>query len=202
MNIRSSKVRRPASRSHSEEGSAYVISLLVLVLVTLMGLSLVFATQTEMIIGSNERLSNKAFYDAESAIAVTIARTLTANDQSPYVRTIDRAPELTTGVPVVSVLTSSKVVPISAPWCSLCQINNTGTYNGDAFFNVSYVFTVRSLLMAPNGTTLASKRISDNVATHPWPHRGEAIEFEVSDEMKIEGGPLDGHEVARELPQT
>ena len=60
----------------AERGSAYLVALLVLVLLTIIGLSLSLITQTEMQIGANERLIERSFYVADSGISLATARTL------------------------------------------------------------------------------------------------------------------------------
>ena len=64
---------RRARVSTGEQGSAYVVVLLVLLLLTIFGLGLSLVTQTEMAIGTNQRDAIRTFYAAESGIAVTTA---------------------------------------------------------------------------------------------------------------------------------
>ncbi len=59
--------------SSTQGGSAYIIVLLVLLLLTIFGLSLVVITHTERQIGSNEREATRNFFVAESGIAVAVA---------------------------------------------------------------------------------------------------------------------------------
>jgi hypothetical protein len=73
----------PAAASPSgQAGSAYIAALLVLVVLTLIGLSLALITQSEMQIGANERVSQRLFYAANSGIAASTARALTNADYS------------------------------------------------------------------------------------------------------------------------
>ena len=65
-----------------ESGSAYLIVLLVLVVLTILGLSLVSITQTEMQIGSSERVDNRTFYSADAGIGIATARVLVDHDHS------------------------------------------------------------------------------------------------------------------------
>lgn len=166
---------RGRRRRAQDAGSAYLIVMMVLVLVTLLGLSLAFVTQTEMVIGANEKLSNKVFYSAESGIALTVARTLVKNDKAAYTVNIESEPDLSTGVPLTANLDVSPVAPVVTPWCTLCQINNSGSYNSDGFFNVTHAFTVRAQLRAPNDTVITSKTLTDNVSVQPWPYITEDV---------------------------
>ncbi len=59
--------RRPAV----EQGSAYVVTLLALVVLTILALSLTLLTQSEMQIGTNERIVQRIFYAADAGVAVS-----------------------------------------------------------------------------------------------------------------------------------
>jgi hypothetical protein len=67
------------SRRRSEAGSAYIIALLVLVVLSLLGLGLALISQTEVQIGANELTSHRALYNAENGIHLALARKLTVN---------------------------------------------------------------------------------------------------------------------------
>jgi hypothetical protein len=69
---------RRASGAH-QEGSAYIIALLVLVVLTLLGLGLAVITQTEVQIGANELTAHRALYGGEGGINLALARVLTVN---------------------------------------------------------------------------------------------------------------------------
>ncbi|MBV8202862.1 MAG: hypothetical protein JOZ15_19775, partial [Acidobacteria bacterium] len=56
-----------------ERGSAFIVALLVLVVLTIAGLALTLMTQTEMRIGANEREANRTFYASDSGIQVSTA---------------------------------------------------------------------------------------------------------------------------------
>lgn len=68
---------RPSLRS--ESGSAYIIALLVLVVLSLLGLGLALISQTELQIGANELTSHRALYNAENAINLALARKMLVN---------------------------------------------------------------------------------------------------------------------------
>lgn len=66
-----------SSRRHgAEAGSAYVLVLLSLVVLTTLGLALASVTTTEMQIGQSERVITRAFYAAEGGVALATARAL------------------------------------------------------------------------------------------------------------------------------
>jgi|SRR5579863_4756540 len=56
----------PVVARRGEQGSAYIVALLVLVVLTVIGIALTLVTQTEMQIGANEASQNRAFYAADS----------------------------------------------------------------------------------------------------------------------------------------
>jgi len=66
-------------RRRAESGSAYIIALLVLVVLSLLGLGLALISQTELQIGANELTSHRALYNAENGIHLALARKLTVN---------------------------------------------------------------------------------------------------------------------------
>ena len=66
---------RRIPRTHQREaGSVYVIALLVLLILTIVGLALSLVTQTERLLGANDRITQRVFYAADSGTAVSTAR--------------------------------------------------------------------------------------------------------------------------------
>ena len=63
----------------AEAGSAYIVALLVLVVLSILGLSLSLISQSELQIGANELTTHRALYGAESGVNLAIARVLTVN---------------------------------------------------------------------------------------------------------------------------
>jgi hypothetical protein len=60
-----------------ESGSAYIVALMALLVLTIGGLSVALLSQTEMQVGANERLAERAFYAAESGLNVATSYILT-----------------------------------------------------------------------------------------------------------------------------
>jgi hypothetical protein len=124
-----------------QAGSAYVIALLVLIVLTFMGMTLALTTQTEVQIGANERLANRAFYTAESGTAVALAHALvTADYDGRSFRMADSAADEPTGSPtgfvVGTEITVSPFLPILAAPCNLCQINQ-----GSQYYRINHAVT-------------------------------------------------------------
>jgi type IV pilus assembly PilX-like protein len=72
----------------SEAGSAYVITLLALVVLTILALSLALVTQTEVQVGANEKTVNRTFYAADSGLNIWLAERLGPNELLPPSRTV------------------------------------------------------------------------------------------------------------------
>jgi len=70
---------RTAPRRNPEAGSAYIIALLVLVVLSIIGIALAQITQTEYQIGANELTSNRTLYAADEAFQFATAYQLTNN---------------------------------------------------------------------------------------------------------------------------
>ena len=66
----------------SEAGSAYVITLLALVVLTILALSLALVTQTEVQVGANEKTVNRTFYAADSGLNIWLAEFQISQDNN------------------------------------------------------------------------------------------------------------------------
>ncbi len=80
--------RRPAPtgvvRSRSAEGSTLLVALLVLLVLTAVSMTLAAATQTELMIGSNERRIQHLLYSVEAGRAAAVARYRASGDESAF----------------------------------------------------------------------------------------------------------------------
>jgi hypothetical protein len=81
LNPLSKTLSTPASSAPSpprtaEQGSAYIVTLLVLFVLTIVGLSLTLVTQTEMLVGSQDRTTQRIFYAADAGLQASIASTM------------------------------------------------------------------------------------------------------------------------------
>lgn len=63
----------------SEAGSAYIIALLVLVVLSILGIALSVISQSELQIGANELTTHRALYGSEAGVQLAISRVLTVN---------------------------------------------------------------------------------------------------------------------------
>lgn len=171
-----------AGARRSQNGSAYITVLLVMLVLTMMGLVLSLVTQTEMEIGANERLINRTFYAADAGIEVAIARALVTND---YTAKTFLYKDVTSG-PVAELEFGSEVsltpmLPILDLPCNLCEINNASTYQGggSSLRKINYAVTSTAVRygLGGNGTRrpLASKQLSATIQVEPWHAATDAL---------------------------
>ena len=85
-----SKSSRADRRPTAQEGSAYLFTLLSLVVLTVVGLSVSFVTSTETVLAANERTIQESFYSADSGMALATAKGLWRNNQDPLTFVMNR----------------------------------------------------------------------------------------------------------------
>jgi hypothetical protein len=167
----------------SEAGSAYVITLLALVVLTIMALSLALVTQTEVQVGSNERTVSRMFYAADSGLGVAVAEALLVNNNPdnptvPGPRTVllnkvsvGAGSSLSTNV--ADRVTISAFVPIQFVRCDLCQSEE----GKQKFWRVNHAVSATAERIAwtgsgdppANATLLGQKTLSGMFQFEPWP---------------------------------
>ena len=69
-----------SKQRRSEQGSVFVLTMLVLGVLTIVGLSLAVVTETEMLLGANDWVISETQFAAESALSTQIGMLLVAND--------------------------------------------------------------------------------------------------------------------------
>lgn len=75
-------VLKYSAKSLSERGSAFMIALAALTILTIVGLSLAMVTETEMLLGANEWVITETHFAAEAGINTQISKLLVSNDTS------------------------------------------------------------------------------------------------------------------------
>jgi hypothetical protein len=160
---RRSAVRRPGE----EDGSAYIIALLVLLILTLLGLHLSLVTQTEILIGANDRIVEKTFYAAESGLDLSVARALADGDFDAVFHERVRS-EIDTGqrVEIRERVSSSPFFCVGDAPCNLCSINQ-----GRNYARRNHVLSVNAVRdgITPSGpdVELAAKSLTSMVDVEP-----------------------------------
>lgn len=156
------------SPSPSERGSSFLITLLVLFVLTALGLSLVMVTQTAVLVGSQERVIEKTFYAAESGLEVSIARALAEGDftAATHVR-IKSDLEAGTPTDVRERVESSTFFCLGEAPCDLCSVNQ-----GRAYMRRNHLLAARATRYAPgpggSEVQLGRKFLSTMVDVEPF----------------------------------
>jgi hypothetical protein len=159
-----------------QEGSAYLVALLGMVVLTLLGLTLSVITQTEMRMGANERVLQRVFYAADSGFGTSISRALVQGDFSGKTFTL---PD-TSSPPAFSFRHSvavSPLVPVLSAPCNLCQINNAGSYGAKQYHKVSHAVAVDAQRLGgelDNPGLVAQKSLSAMLDVQPMESTPEA----------------------------
>jgi hypothetical protein len=66
-----------------QRGSAFVLALMVLAILTVVGLSISMISETEMAIGETEKVQNELFYATEAGVTTQLAGLVVTNDTGP-----------------------------------------------------------------------------------------------------------------------
>lgn len=166
MLVRNSRSRALRGRS----GSAYVIALLALIVLTILGLALALVTQSELQLGGNERVITRVFYAADSGIAAATARALVAADFSAKTFKVSDATR-TGSVALVNEIEVSPFYPIYDAPCNLCEVNNAGTYSNKAYRKLNHAVTSRATRhgLGAGAELLADKTVTAMVEVQPQP---------------------------------
>jgi Tfp pilus assembly protein PilX len=155
--------RNKVRNSSRENGSAYILVLMVLLVLTLLGLVLAFITQSEVEVGANERTVNRVFYGAEAGVTAAVTNLLIANDRSAQDLTFMDPGSTTLGTRVQI----PAMVEINAGPCNLCEINQGTDYKA---ITHDVVVTATRFGVDSGGakTTLATKNLELMVEFQPF----------------------------------
>lgn len=155
-----------------QEGSVYILALLVLLILTVVGLSLSLVTQSEMQIGVNERLSHQAFNQASAGIDIGTAKALVMPDLRSFELDLVEPGTDVANLNVRHRLAVTPFLPILSAPCNLCQINE-----GAEFMKINHAVASEATRIAWMGdpanppdipTPLAQERLSVLVSFQPW----------------------------------
>ena len=123
MTLSNSRHLVSAGRSaRREEGSAYIISLMAMVVLMIMGLSLSVVTQTEMQISANEKAIEQTFYSADSGVAIGTARALSRSGQDGFTFRMNQE-DRAQGYKLANRVNVCPFIAIQFGPCALCEIN-------------------------------------------------------------------------------
>lgn len=115
----------PAVRKNrAERGTAYIIALLVLLVLTIVGLSLALVTQSEVQIGANERQITRVFAAADAAMGELAADLFVNGNQGASSRFVPESGSIA-GTNLGIRVERSNIVRLNSPYCNLCEINQS-----------------------------------------------------------------------------
>ena len=156
-----------------EEGSAYIITLMVMFALTVIGLGLSLVSQTEMLVGSQERQIQRNFYAADSGLSAALAAVLSQGDyRSQTFRFVDtRQVNGTNSHDINDQVETTPFVPILDAPCNLCQINQDSD-----FFEINHAVTAQATRTSSdvgagggaNDIPLARKEVTVMLEMQPW----------------------------------
>ncbi len=133
----------PVTTRAREEGSAYIITLMVMFTLTVIGLGLSLVTQTEMLVGSQERTIQRNFYAADSGLNTALMAMLSEGDYRSktfrFVDTIQPYGTSTNMMDMNDVVVTTPFIPIHDYTCNLCPINQ-----GSEFYSINHAVSVRA----------------------------------------------------------
>lgn len=174
-------ISRPAviiDRSHrrGERGSAFVVALLVLLVLTIAGLALTLMTQTEVRIGANEREANRTFFASDSGIQVASSDLFWQhNDKAINVQLNTTQQDTGAGSPPPLTF-ADQIVVTPLYYVNHYLIFGTGinqNQNGQ-YFAVTHVVNSSSLRTgtltgsSPYTQNMAQKVVSSMILLQPW----------------------------------
>ncbi len=150
--------RRAHERGH-ERGSAFIITLMVMIVLTVLGLSLVFITAGEQQVGANERLISRVFYAADSGIAIAAARLLVNNDSRATIVELPGDGGIASAQ-IRNEVELQPVVPLYDLRCDLCATANGTGYNDQLMSKASNAIRVQGRrVVGVSETIIARKNI-------------------------------------------
>jgi hypothetical protein len=178
----STPARPDANRG--QEGSAYIVALMVLFVLTAVGLSVSFVSQTELIIGSQERTIQRTFFAADAGIQLATSKALNRADTTPVTLDLDN-PSGLLGANLVDRIQTSVFMPIHSSACNLCQINQ-----GAEYFVINHAVTSEATRLGRSsaGTDdvpLAVHTVSAMVSFEPWTRSTEVLYVAATDDSDV-----------------
>jgi len=184
MNRQESSIASLRPHRSSEAGSAYLVAILALVVLTIAGLAVALITQTEMQIGANEKMIERSFYAADSGIALAAARTLVT--RRPAWSEIHSIPDPEGyGLRLEHRVEASPFYPIGSAPCNLCDINNAGEYGAKKYTRTNHAITAIAVRRVPGSEiSLAEKAVTAMVEFQPWELPPEAV-LAIQDEAQL-----------------
>ena len=153
------------SRSRrSERGSAYLAVLLLLVVLTIVGLSVAVITQTEVLIGGSEKQATRQLFAAGTGIQFSSVYQLVAHDPNARSLRISQRTENILGQPTAigDRVCTTPFLPVDSGVCNLCAMNQDNRYVA-----VQHAVTASALRFGDRDLG-ARRTVGAVVALEPW----------------------------------
>jgi len=165
-----------AGSSHREAGSAYLTTLLALVVLTILAMALVFITGTEVKVATNEVSTNRALYSSDSGLVVGAAQALVSRNYGPNVLLLNQ--KTVGNLTAADRVEIAPMAPILVVRCDLCPANDDGV---PEFWKVNHATTATAQRVSwtgswngegalpPAAQLLGQKTLSVMYEFQPWP---------------------------------
>jgi Tfp pilus assembly protein PilX len=155
-----------------EAGSAYILTLMALVVLTVLGLALALITQTEVQVGANEKTIHRTFYAADSGLGIAAAQALASGRYTPTTVVLNRTQ--VGNANIADRVRISTLAPILTVRCDWCPANDDGV---PEFWKVHHAATATAQRVSWTGVgeppadarVHASKTLSAMFEFQPWP---------------------------------
>jgi hypothetical protein len=172
-------------RSRGESGSAYLVVLMLLVVLTIIGLSLSVVTQTEVIIGGSEKQSTRQLFAASSAIHMQVAYEMVGRATKQELTLATREETLFgQQVEITDTLCTTAFVPVAISVCNLCMMNQDAEYKA-----VQYAVTATTLRHGE--TDFAARReVGGAIALEPWIPTNDGTKNSEQEDLWDEGDSM------------
>lgn len=141
-------------RRRRERGSAYIVALLVLVLLTIFGMSLALVTQTESQIGAAEKVATRTLFAADSGFGLAVARKQVTSAEAATTYDINTRTS-GGGVAVTERVALTPVVQVNLALCTLCSLNETQV-QGNQYRRTNHVVNSTGEVRGAQGADVAT----------------------------------------------
>ena len=154
---------RPVGR---EEGSAYIVTLMVLFVLTALGLSLTLITSTESTLGAQERTIQRTFYAADSGLGLALSALMSRSDcesRCVFYESDENDPYSPENL--LDQIEVSKMAALDDRPTALGQINDSD------FRNINHYVAARATRItedADDPVPLGQRTVAQMFALDPW----------------------------------
>ncbi|MDH3744599.1 MAG: hypothetical protein OES47_05795 [Acidobacteriota bacterium] len=165
--MRRQRIDLPSFRVRAAQGTAFMVTLLALVLLTFLGLSVSVISGTERQIGNNQLTEQRVFYAADTGLSLGTARALTTRNLSPATFTLpDPDPSALAKRSEIAV---SRFLEINRQPCNLCDVANYGQKQVSEFWDVTFTaISGATRRVGPGDVEVANKVVTAMREFQPW----------------------------------